>query len=196
MKWRLLSSGQSVNRFFSYLEKEIRKWQMIRGKLLRQPYLQNSSSHRRKCYRVCVHARHSGHEKRSRAENQRLYGKCRMKKRTEKRRTPAGIAPAGGKIYLPAISAPNSRLGRVWVKRKSYKIIHRKKFGICRKIRLKSEDFSRIWSECRDSNPRPLGPEPSAIPNFATPRQLEYYRGFAAVCQEFCMKFSRAHIVP
>ena len=31
----------------------------------------------------------------------------------------------------------------------------------------KSEDF---WSEWRDSNPRPLGPEPSAIPNFATPR--------------------------
>ena len=26
------------------------------------------------------------------------------------------------------------------------------------------------WSECRESNPRPLGPEPSAIPNFATPR--------------------------
>ena len=26
------------------------------------------------------------------------------------------------------------------------------------------------WSEWRDSNPRPLGPEPSAIPNFATPR--------------------------
>ena len=26
------------------------------------------------------------------------------------------------------------------------------------------------WSECRDSNPGPLGPEPSAIPNFATPR--------------------------
>ncbi len=28
-----------------------------------------------------------------------------------------------------------------------------------RKIRLKPQDFSRIWSECRDSNPRPLGPE-------------------------------------
>ena len=27
------------------------------------------------------------------------------------------------------------------------------------KIRMKSKDFSRIWSECRDSNPRPLGPE-------------------------------------
>ena len=80
MKWRLLSSGQSVNRFFSCLEKEIRKWQMIRRKLLRQPYLQNSSSHRRKCYRVCVHARHSRHEKRSRTENQRLHGKRRMKK--------------------------------------------------------------------------------------------------------------------
>ena len=26
------------------------------------------------------------------------------------------------------------------------------------------------WSECRDSNPGPLGPEPSAIPSFATPR--------------------------
>ena len=78
MKWRLLSSGQSVNSFFSYLEKEIRKWQMIRRKLLRQPYLQNSSSHRRKCYRVCAHARHSRHEKRSRAKNQRLHGKRRI----------------------------------------------------------------------------------------------------------------------
>ena len=29
------------------------------------------------------------------------------------------------------------------------------------------------WSECRDSNSRPLGPEPSAIPSFATPRK--YY---------------------
>ena len=56
--------------------------------------------------------------------------------------------------------------------------------------------FQPDWSECRDSNPRPLGPEPSAIPNFATPRQLEYYRGFAAVCQGLCMKFSWAHIVP
>ena len=27
-----------------------------------------------------------------------------------------------------------------------------------------------LWSEWRDSNPRPLGPEPSAIPSFATPR--------------------------
>ena len=86
MKWRLLSSGQSVNRFFSYLEKEIRKWQMIRRKLLRQPYLQNSSSHRRKCYRVCVHARHSGHEKRSCTKNQRLHGKRRITTRNEQKR--------------------------------------------------------------------------------------------------------------
>ena len=128
MKWRLLSSGQSVNRFFSYLEKEIRKWQMIRRKLLRQPYLQNSSSHRRKCYRVCVHARHSRHEKRSRAENQRLHGKRRMKKR-KMTAPPAGIAPAGGYFLFSALSVPKSRLGHVWVKRKSCKIIHRKKFG-------------------------------------------------------------------
>ena len=132
MKWRLLSSGQSVNRFFSYLEKEIRKWQMIRRKLLRQPYLQNSSSHRRKCYRVCVHARHGRHEKRSRAENQRLHGECRI---TAKMNTPpVGIAPAGGEFSCPTLSAPNSRLGRVWVKRKSCKILHRKKFGKCKKF--------------------------------------------------------------
>ncbi len=80
-------------------------------------------------------------------------------KRTEKRTPPAGIAPAGGDFSLLVLSAPKSCLGRVWVKRKSHRILHRKKFGICRKIRLKSEDFSRIWSECRDSNPRPLGPE-------------------------------------
>ena len=34
-----------------------------------------------------------------------------MKKRTEKRTPPAGIAPAGGDFSLPALSAPNSRLG-------------------------------------------------------------------------------------
>ena len=135
----------------------------------------NSRSRLGGIFAGCLHPCDSRHEKRSRAENQRLHGKRRMKKRTEKRTPPAGNAPAGGKIYLPALSAPNSRLGRVWVKRKSHRILHRKKFGICRKIRLKSEDFNRIWSECRDSNPRPLGPEPSAIPNFATPRQLGYY---------------------
>ena len=40
---------------------------------------------------------------------------------------------------------------------------------------LTHQDFS--WSECRDSNSRPLGPEPSAIPNFATPRKY-------AVCNQ------------
>ena len=43
--------------------------------------------------------------------------------------------------------------------------------------------FQRIWSECRDLNPRPLGPEPSAIPNFATPRKLLYYKQKNAGCQ-------------
>ncbi len=33
------------------------------------------------------------------------------------------------------------------------------------------------WSECRDLNPGPLGPEPSAIPNFATPRNICRYFG-------------------
>ena len=29
-----------------------------------------------------------------------------------------------------------------------------------------------VWSECRDSNSRPLEPHSSAIPNFATPGSL------------------------
>ena len=38
---------------------------------------------------------------------------------------------------------------------------------------LKSFDFSAYyWSECRDSNSRPLEPHSSAIPNFATPGYL------------------------
>ena len=43
-----------------------------------------------------------------------------------------------------------------------------------------------IWSEWRDSNPWPLGPEPSAIPNFATPRsalRIIYY------CRGNCKSF-------
>ena len=41
----------------------------------------------------------------------------------------------------------------------------------------KPRRFSQKWSECRDLNPGPLGPEPSAIPSFATPRfmTLSYY---------------------
>ena len=42
-----------------------------------------------------------------------------------------------------------------------------------------------VWSRRRDSNPRPLGPEPSALPNCATPRfsyailaQLLYFCNF------------------
>ena len=63
-----------------------------------------------------------------RAENQRLHGRRRMKKRTEKHTPPVGTAPAGGEFSLPVLSAPNSRLGRVWVKQKSHRILHRKMF--------------------------------------------------------------------
>ena len=34
---------------------------------------------------------------------------------------------------------------------------------------------SVFWSERRDSNPGPLGPEPSAIPNFATSRSTLFH---------------------
>ena len=51
--------------------------------------------------------------------------------------------------------------------------------------------FQPDWSECRDSNPRPLGPEPSAIPNFATPRQPDYYSENILCCQEQKRSFSQ-----
>ena len=44
-------------------------------------------------------------------------------------------------------------------------------------------DYRTSWSEWRDLNPRPLGPEPSAIPNFATPRKHDYYSPLIPVCQ-------------
>ena len=43
-----------------------------------------------------------------------------------------------------------------------------------KKAKVRTVTSSKItvltWSEYRDSNPRPLGPEPSAIPSFAIPR--------------------------
>ena len=43
-----------------------------------------------------------------------------------------------------------------------------------KKANVRTVTFTKItvltWSECRDSNPGPLGPEPSAIPSFAIPR--------------------------
>ena len=48
-----------------------------------------------------------------------------------------------------------------------------------------------LWSECRDSNPRPLGPEPSAIPSFATPRRPSYYNGKNGNCQPELLLFCR-----
>ena len=102
---------------------------------------------------------------------------------------PAGTAPAGGNFSLPALSAPKSRLGRVWVRRKSHRILHRKKSRKLRKIRLKSKDFSRIWSECRDSNPRPLGPKPGAIPTSLYPdiQFLPLYHGGGKNQRFFCL---------
>ena len=50
-----------------------------------------------------------------------------------------------------------------------------------------------FWSEYRDSHPRPLGPEPSAIPNFAIPRLPKYYIDYLLVCQVYAWKMSRMH---
>ena len=57
-----------------------------------------------------------------------------------------------------------------------------------RRKTCKSRIFGAFWSECRDLNPRPLGPEPSAIPSFATPRCM---RKDADTCQR---PFMTCHI--
>ena len=41
------------------------------------------------------------------------------------------------------------------------------------------------WSGRQDSNLRPLGPKPSALPNCATPRQLIYYNLLCCKSQAF-----------
>ena len=67
-------------------------------------------------------------------------------------------------------------------KRESKKTTFKAKFQLkIKKNPSKSNDFDGFWSEWRDLNPRPLGPEPSAIPSFATPgssveRQATGYR--------------------
>ena len=42
-----------------------------------------------------------------------------------------------------------------------------------RKIGASDTKLAPKWSEWRDSNSRPLGPEPSALPNCATPRKIK-----------------------
>ena len=42
-----------------------------------------------------------------------------------------------------------------------------------RKIGASDTKLAPTWSEWRDSNSRPLGPEPSALPNCATPRKIK-----------------------
>ena len=65
-------------------------------------------------------------------------------------------------------------------------------------VNKKSKILHRIldfWSRRRDLNPRPLGPEPSALPNCATPRRLLYYIKRRSVLQAFlctrCQVFSK-----
>ena len=67
----------------------------------------------------------------------------------------------------------------------------------------KSNDFDGFWSEWRDLNPRPLGPEPSALPTALhpendslhtektyTPIQLFHYKQKCELCQ------GSIHIIP
>ena len=51
--------------------------------------------------------------------------------------------------------------------------------------------FSPFWSRRRDLNPRPLGPEPSALPNCATPRTVNIISNRARFCKRFpCVNLS------
>ena len=60
----------------------------------------------------------------------------------------------------------STRIQHVWMTGKIRRHWKRQKVPIFDHFGQKSELF---WSECRDSNSRPLEPHSSAIPNFATP---------------------------
>ena len=80
------------------------------------------------------------------------------------------------------------KMGQKWVRKN--KVL--KKVQKIRRFHQKSADF---WSEWRDLNPRPLGPEPSALPtalhpdmsaskSFPCPRDsVVYYTEFFGRCQ-------------
>ena len=95
------------------------------------------------------------------------------------------------------ISRNISRLGQIWVKNGCWEILTQTagefiwvnlegysiKITVFGTFAFQKRLF--LWSEYRDSNPRPLGPEPSAIPNFAIPRLPKYYIGKFTVCQVY-----------
>ena len=64
-----------------------------------------------------VHPCDSRHEKRSRAEDQRLHGECRITTRNEQKRArrPLEMLRQAAKLIFRRFSAPKSRLGPVWV---------------------------------------------------------------------------------
>ena len=67
----------------------------------------------------------------------------------------------------------------------SREILAKKNFSF-----LRSSDCK--WSERQDSNLRPPGPKPGALPNWATPRQRKkYYATFHNSCQEFFHLFQK-----
>ncbi len=78
------------------------------------------------------------------------------------------IAPVDGRNNTQTLGCPVSAAPTV--AEYIVKLHDRCHFQIHTEIRRQQKQSPDFWSECRDSNPRPLGPEPSAIPNFATPR--------------------------
>ena len=88
--------------------------------------------------------------KKSRTGNQRFHGKCRMKKR-KMTAPPVGTAPVGGNFHFQRFLLQNLLGVRFGVNGKSAELSIEKVWEM-QKIRMKSENFSRIWPECRDSN--------------------------------------------
>ena len=123
--------------------------------------------------RVLIHPCNSRHEKRSRTENQRLHGKRRITEKMNRKAHAACRNCSGRRLFLSS-GAFRSKFpfGLGLGQTEKLQNYPSEKVRKMQKIRLKPDGFNRIWSECRDLNPRPLGPEPSAIPNFATPRDL------------------------
>ena len=56
---------------------------------------------------------------------------------------------------------------------------------IDKKIGASDIKLAPTWSEWRESNPRPLGPEPSALPTALHPDTANYYTEYETECQGY-----------
>ena len=107
-----------------------------------------------------------------------------------KHAAPMSAAPFPQKALRPFWGAPDHERAWRWDTRGRVLRSHSNKQNTHRE-----KSLWVFWSRRRDLNPRPLGPEPSALPNCATPRSFAaiFYSISKAkgICKQFCGAFQK-----